>query len=161
MILSFIKPRFLKTNKARYEYSLYIIFWKKKSSSKILCDWYMQTRISTILILQSSILETFNRAASWENQQCGFRTGQTQAGLYKHRWPEAGNFGLRKKRNCTICVVKTKALNSFAATVKLVCTFVFALCKMMVLPWCGSIIFNKQVTFFISLNTCISALRAN
>ena len=24
-------------------------------------------------------------AASWENQQCGFRTGLTQTGLYKHR----------------------------------------------------------------------------
>ena len=22
---------------------------------------------------------------SWENQQCGFRTGRTQIGLYKHR----------------------------------------------------------------------------
>ena len=25
------------------------------------------------------------RAVSWENQQCGFRTGLTQTGLYKHR----------------------------------------------------------------------------
>ena len=25
------------------------------------------------------------RAASWENQQCGFRIGPTQTGLYKHR----------------------------------------------------------------------------
>ena len=25
------------------------------------------------------------RAASWENQQCGFRTGPTQTGLYKRR----------------------------------------------------------------------------
>ena len=25
------------------------------------------------------------RAASWENQQCGFRTGLTQASLYSHR----------------------------------------------------------------------------
>ena len=24
-------------------------------------------------------------AASWENQQCGFQTGPTQTGLYKHR----------------------------------------------------------------------------
>ena len=28
-------------------------------------------------------------------------------------------------RLCTICVAKTKALTSFAVTVKLVCTFVF------------------------------------
>ena len=26
-----------------------------------------------------------NRVASWANQQCGFRTGPTQTGLYSHR----------------------------------------------------------------------------
>ena len=31
-----------------------------------------------------------------------------------------------KKRNCTICVAKTKALISFAVTAKLICAFVFA-----------------------------------
>ena len=31
-----------------------------------------------------------------------------------------------KKRKCTICVVKTKALISFVVTAKLVCAFVFA-----------------------------------
>ena len=66
-------------------------------------------------------------AASWENQQCGFRTGLTQTGLYKHRrWLETGNFGFRKKRNCTIRIAKTKALISFAVTAKLICVFVFA-----------------------------------
>ena len=46
---------------------------------------------------------------------------------HKHRrWLEAGNFGFRKKRNCTIRVVKTKALISFRATAKLICAFVFA-----------------------------------
>ena len=30
-----------------------------------------------------------------------------------------------KKRKCTICVAKTKALISFAVTVKLICVFVF------------------------------------
>ena len=40
-----------------------------------------------------------------------FRTGPTQTGLYKHkRWLETGNFGFRKKRNCTIRVAKTKTL---------------------------------------------------
>ena len=34
---------------------------------------------------------------------------------------EAGNFGFRKLRNCTIRVAKTKAL-----TAKLICSFVFA-----------------------------------
>ena len=31
-----------------------------------------------------------------------------------------------KKRKCTICVPKTKALISFAVTAKLICVFVFA-----------------------------------
>ena len=35
------------------------------------------------------------------------------------------NYGFRKKRNCTIPVAKTKALISFAVTVKLICAFVF------------------------------------
>ena len=62
----------------------------------------------------------------WKNQQCGFRTGSTQTELYKHRrWLEAENFVLRKKRNCTICVAKTKALISFATTAKLICAFGF------------------------------------
>ena len=57
----------------------------------------------------------------------GFRPGPTRTGLYGHRrWLEAGNFGCRKKRNCTICVAKTKALISFAVTAKLICGFVFA-----------------------------------
>ena len=47
--------------------------------------------------------------------------------LYSHRkWLEAGNFGFRKLRNCTICVAKTKALISFAVTAKLICVFDFA-----------------------------------
>ena len=33
---------------------------------------------------------------------------------------------LKKKRKCTICVAKTKALISFAVTAKLICVFVFA-----------------------------------
>ena len=39
-----------------------------------------------------------------------FRPGPTQPSLYNHRrWLEAGNFGSRKKRDCTICVAKMKA----------------------------------------------------
>ena len=38
-------------------------------------------------------------------------------------------FGFRKKRDCTICVAKTKALISFAVTAKLICVFVFAYAK--------------------------------
>ena len=47
--------------------------------------------------------------------------------LCKHRkWIETGNLGIRKKRNCTIHVVKIKALISFAVTAKLICVFVLA-----------------------------------
>ena len=57
----------------------------------------------------------------------GFRPGPTQTELHSHRkWLEAGNFGCRKKKNCTIHVAKTKALISFAVTAKLICVFVFA-----------------------------------
>ena len=54
-------------------------------------------------------------------------TDSTQTKLCKHRrWQEAGNFGFRKYRNCTMHVAKTKALISFAATAKLICIFVFS-----------------------------------
>ena len=57
----------------------------------------------------------------------GFRTGQTQTELYKHRRRlEARIFGLRKKRNFTIRVAKTKALIGFAVTEKPICAFGFA-----------------------------------
>ena len=60
----------------------------------------------------------------------GFRPGPTQTGLYNHRrWLEARNFGLRKKRDCTVRVAKTKMLISFAATAKLICVFVYAYAK--------------------------------
>ena len=55
-----------------------------------------------------------------------FRPGLTQTELYKHRRLESGTFKLRKYRNCTIRVAKTKALISFAVTAKLICAFVFA-----------------------------------
>ena len=51
----------------------------------------------------------------------GFRPGPTQTGLYNHRrWLEALNFRIGKKRDCTIYVVKTKAL---------ICGFVFTYTK--------------------------------
>ena len=34
-------------------------------------------------------------------------------------------FRIKKKKDCTICAAKTKALISFAVTAKLVCAFVF------------------------------------
>ena len=65
------------------------------------------------------------------NQQCGVRTGRTQTKLYKHRRSiEAGNVRLRKKRNYTVLVTKTKALIGFASTAKLigVCVLAYAKC---------------------------------
>ena len=60
----------------------------------------------------------------------GFRPGPTKTWLYSHRrWLETGNFGFRKKRDCTIHVAKTKALISFVVTAKLICIFVFAYAK--------------------------------
>ena len=69
----------------------------------------------------------------------GFRPCLTQTRLYSHtRWLDASNFVFRKKRDCNIYVVKTKALISFAVTAKLIslavtakliCVFVFAHAK--------------------------------
>ena len=53
--------------------------------------------------------------------------GLKQTEVYKHRrLLETGNFGFRKKRNCTIQVQKTKALISLAVTAKPICAFVFS-----------------------------------
>ena len=42
-----------------------------------------------------------------------FRTGLTQTELYgQRRWLEAGNFGFRKKRHCTIHVVIGRVRNT-------------------------------------------------
>ena len=47
--------------------------------------------------------------------------------MYSYReWLEAWKFGIRKERDCSIYVVKTKALISCAVTVQLKCVFVFA-----------------------------------
>ena len=62
-----------------------------------------------------------------KNNNLSFRPCPTEIGLYSHRSRlEARIFGFKIKRDCTICVAKTKALISFAVTAKLVCAFVFA-----------------------------------
>ena len=56
-----------------------------------------------------------------------FPNSPTQIRLYSHRSRlETLNFGIKKKRKCTICVAKTKVLISFEVTAKLICVFVFA-----------------------------------
>ena len=45
---------------------------------------------------------------------------------------------LRKKRNCTICVAKTKALISFAVDLRLC----FRLCRLLIFPCGGSNVIN-------------------
>ena len=73
----------------------------------------------------------------------GLQPGPTQTKLYKHRrWLEAGNFGFRKKRNCTIHVVEIepKALISFTVAAKLICAC-FRICEMLFFS-CFLIIFQ-------------------
>ena len=51
-------------------------------------------RVVKFGVVCQSDLDT--RAASWENQQCGFRTGLTQIRLYSHRSRlEVRNFGFK------------------------------------------------------------------
>ena len=62
-----------------------------------------------------------------ETNNLGFQPGVTQIRLYSHRSRlEACNFGFKKKRDCTICVAKTKSLISCAVTAQLISVFVFA-----------------------------------
>ena len=95
----------------------------------------------------------------------GFRPVPTQTGLGNHwRWLEAWNFGFKKKRDCTICVAKTKTLISFAVTAKLICVFVFANAKirfshvaahLISVSWMMSI---RQWRYWINLKIEIPAL---
>ena len=62
----------------------------------------------------------FFRACREKTGLRGFRQGLTQTGLYSLRNRlEARNCRLKKKRNCTIRVAKTKALNSCEAELRL------------------------------------------
>ena len=58
--------------------------------------------------------------------------------------------GLNKKKDCTICVLKTKALISCAVTLQLICAFVFAKQKSSFLP------IYKSVILYI-YNGCVAA----
>ena len=69
-------------------------------------------------------------AASQETSLQDIRPSQTQTGLHSHsRWLEASNFGFRKKRDCSIYIVRTEALISCAFAAQLICDFVFAYAK--------------------------------
>ena len=48
-------------------------------------------------------------------------------------------------RYCTIYGVKTKVLISFTVTVKLICVFVFRICRLLVFPCSVSIIFMFNI----------------
>ena len=58
-----------------------------------------------------SVLPLKNETPHEKTNDLGFRPGPTQIRLYSHRSRlEAGKLGLKKKRDCTICVAKTKVL---------------------------------------------------
>ena len=101
-------------------YALHILIARDK--------FYQQILLSAVFFYQFELTQKLSREllclVLW-----GFRPGLTQTGLYNQRWLDASNFGLRKYRDCTIRVVKTKMLISFAVTVKLICVFVFAYSK--------------------------------
>ena len=79
----------------------------------------------------------------------GFRPGLTQIGLCSYRKGlEACNFGFNKKRNCTICVVKTKVLISCAVTAQLICAYVFAYIRLLVF-WCGGS--NREYSVWLNV----------
>ena len=72
-----------------------------------------------------------------------FRPGQTQTSLYKHRrWLEAGNFPLRKKRNCTIHVAKNKGADQLRSYCEADLHHCFRLCKLLVFSCNGSVFFH-------------------
>ena len=90
--------------------------------SQLLCPASIQDQLISCTIL----FEPHREKTGFRD----FRPGPTKTGLYFHRrWLEACNFGFRKKRDCTICLAKTKALISCAVTAQLICVFVFAYAK--------------------------------
>ena len=70
------------------------------------------------------------RSLSEKTNNLVLRPGPTQTGLYSHRSRlEAWNFGLKKKRDCSICAAKTKTdtLCSYCTTELHLC-FTYACC---------------------------------
>ena len=88
-----------------------------------------------------------------------FQPGQTQTRLYSHRRKlDSGNFGYKKKRNCTIRVAKTKALISLAVTAKLVCVFVFPYANCWFSHVAAHFNFERSVHFHDVSSACIVIL---
>ena len=92
-----------------------------------------------------------------------FRPEPTQIRLYSHRSRiDSWNFGFKKRRNCTICVAKSKALISFAVTAKLICTFDFAYADCWVFHTAAHFIKfseNRNCTvWLLRLSNCFSSL---
>ena len=77
-----------------------------------------------------NLLKKKNHMSHFMRKPTMVRTGPTQTELYMHRrWREAQKLGFRKKWVCVIRVAKTKALISYALTMKLICAFVFTYAK--------------------------------
>ena len=84
--------------------------------------WFSHDVPHACVVIQKQYVRSRKMSRAGENWSSGF---PNRSDRHRSRL-EACNFGLKKKRNCTIHVAKTKALISFAVTAKLICAFVFA-----------------------------------
>ena len=64
----------------------------------------------------------------------------------------------RKKRDCTTCVAKTKALISFAVTAQLLCGFIFAYAKSRFSHDAAQIAFLKTANYNVHRIRCEAVL---
>ena len=74
---------------------------------------------------------TFHHIIDYEPRHEKTNSRVSKQGQHKPSFTntEDGNLRFRNKRNCTIRVAKTKVLDRFAVTAKLICAFVFVYVK--------------------------------
>ena len=84
-------------------------------------QWFNDLQLDGAMHKQQTLLYTKIEPRCEKTGLRGFRPGRTQTGLCSH--------GFRKKRDCTTCVAKTKALIRCAVTAQLICGFVFTNAK--------------------------------
>ena len=115
----------------RYTDSTFPLLSKSENSSLLISSLAVQPGLCWTLSETWTLVFSHSCSAmTWENQNSGFHPGLTQIGVHsKRKWSEVWNFGFGKNNKCTYQVAKTKALISFAVTVKLICVFVFPYAK--------------------------------